>query len=95
MANQIKALCAEHGQDYTALQKTRADLFQSRYRNQKVGSQAGIYSFSLPPSAFDFFTAMADTYFSVSEELVNNHKDDPCTPEDKALQKKLHGQWAQ
>jgi coproporphyrinogen III oxidase len=95
MATPIKALCAEHGQDYNALQKTRAEFFKSHYRNQKVGSQAGIYSFSLPESAFDFFTAMADTYFSVSEELVNKHKDEPCSPEDKALQSKLHGQWAQ
>jgi coproporphyrinogen III oxidase len=95
MATRIKALCTEHGQDYQAMQKTRAEFFKSSYRKQAVGSHAGIYSFSLPDNSFDFFTAMADAYFKVSEELVNIHKDDPSTPDDLALQKKFHGQWAQ
>ena len=95
MANQIKALCAEYGQDYAAMQKTRADFFKSRYRKQPVGSHAGIYSFTLPENSFDFFSQLADAYFDISEQLVNLHKDEPFTPEDKALQQKLHGQWAQ
>ena len=47
-ADGMKELCASHGQDYNQLRKIRADFFVSKYRKEKVGSHAGIYSFQLP-----------------------------------------------
>ncbi|MCP4715317.1 MAG: coproporphyrinogen III oxidase, partial [Deltaproteobacteria bacterium] len=95
VAGRIRSLCEQHGLDYRALQKTRADFFQSKYRPGPVGSHAGIYSFSQPESDFAFFKEMGVVYFEIYEELVARHGSEPFGSEDKAHQHKLHGQWAQ
>jgi coproporphyrinogen III oxidase len=94
-ADGMKELCARHGQDYQKLQKIRADFFMSKYRKEKVGSHAGIYSFHLEEKDFDFFKEMAETFFKIYGTIVARGKDKSFTEEDKALSLKIHGLWTQ
>ncbi len=52
-AEKIESVCNNHGQDYEALRKVRADFFQSKYRKCNVGSHAGIYFFYLVVSSIN------------------------------------------
>lgn len=94
-AEGMKELCAAHGQDYDRLQKTRADFFVSKYRKEKVGSHAGIYSFQLPEKEFPFFTGIADAFFRLYGEIVAKGRLRPFTQEEAALRLQVHGIWTQ
>jgi coproporphyrinogen III oxidase len=94
-AEGMKQLCGRHGQDYEKLRKTRADFFMSKYRKEKVGAHAGIYSFHLEDNHFDFFKEMAEAFFTLYTGIVEKRKGKPFTDEEKKLMKKIHGVWAQ
>jgi len=94
-AEGIKELCNRHGEDYEKLRKTRADFFMSKYRKEKVGSHAGIYSFHLEEKEFDFFKDMAETFFKMYGAIVVKRKGRSFTEKDSALRLKIHGIWAQ
>ena len=94
-AKGMKELCTRHGQDYVKLQKTRADLFISKYRKEKVGSHAGIYSFNLEGKDFDFFKDIAKTFFKLYGDVVERRKGKSFSKKEKNLRQKIHGIWAQ
>jgi len=94
-ADGMKELCASHGQDYNRLQKTRADFFVSKYRKDKVGSHAGIYSFQLEEKDFTFFKGIAETFFRLYGAIVEKGKARPFTPEDAESKLLIHGLWTQ
>lgn len=94
-ANGMKELCSHHGQDYEKLRKTRADFFISKYRKEKVGSHAGIYSFHLEEKDFDFFKDMAETFFKVYGAIVEKRKGESFTEKESDLMLKIHGIWTQ
>ena len=94
-ADGMNELCASHGQDYNQLQKTRADFFVSKYRKDKVGSHAGIYSFQLAEKDFTFFKEIAETFFRLYGEIVEKGKTRPFTPEDVESKLLIHGIWTQ
>ena len=94
-AGGMKELCNRHGQDYEKLRKTRADFFMSKYRKEKVGSHAGIYSFHLKEKDFDFFKDMAETFFVVYGDIVGKRKGKSFTEKEKNLRLKIHGIWTQ
>ena len=70
-AEGIKKLCEDHCQDYVQLQKTRADFFVSKYRHEKVGSHAGIYSFQLSDHTFSFFKGISEAFFVAAGTTVS------------------------
>ncbi len=94
-AEGMKKLCTRHGKDYGKMRKTRADFFVSKYRREKVGSHAGIYSFNLEDKDFDFFKDMAETFFKSYADIVERGKVKPFTEGDRDLQLKIQGLWAQ
>ena len=94
-ADKIKQVCINHGQDYESMKKVRADFFKSKYRNENVGSHAGIYFFYLEEEKFSFFKDMTETFFKVYGELVEKRKDESYSRDEKELKLKLHGEWAQ
>jgi len=94
-AEGIKKLCEDHGQDYVQLQKIRADFFVSKYRKEKVGSHAGIYSFQLPGDAFPFFKGVSDAFFNLYREILDRGKDRIFTARDQEKKQEIHGLWAQ
>jgi coproporphyrinogen III oxidase len=94
-ANGMKELCASHEKDYNALRKTRADFFISKYRKEKVGSHAGIYSFQLEEKEFTFFKGIAETFFRLYGEIVEKGKARPFTPKDAESKLFIHGIWTQ
>jgi coproporphyrinogen III oxidase len=91
----MKQLCAHHGQDYEKMRKTRADFVMSKYRKEKVGAHAGIYSFHLEDTYFDFFKEMAESFFTLYTGIVEKRKGKPFTDEERKLMQKIHGVWAQ
>jgi coproporphyrinogen III oxidase len=94
-ADGMKELCASHGQDYNQLRKTREDFFVSKYRKEKVGSHAGIYSFQLEEKDFSFFKGIADGFFQRYGEIIERGKARPYTPEDVESKLLIHGIWTQ
>jgi coproporphyrinogen III oxidase len=94
-ASRMRWACRQHNQDYEALKKIRADFFKSKYTGEKVGTHAGVYFFFLEEKHFPFFRDMAETFFSVYGEIVEQRKDTPVSPRDLEHRLKLHGQWAQ
>ncbi len=94
-ASRIQKICQQQGQDYEQLRRIRADFFQSKFRNTKVGSHTGIYSFALSGDAFDFIKAMTDTFFDTYSEIVQQYNCIEFTDDDKLQQQKLHGEWAE
>ena len=94
-ANGMKELCTAHGQDYNQLRKTRADFFVSKYRKEKVGSHAGIYSFKLEEKDFTFFKEIAAAFFQLYGEIIERGKARPFTPEDLEKKQVVHGLWVQ
>jgi len=94
-ADGMKELCSRHGQDYEKLRKTRADFFMSKYRKEKVGSHAGIYSFQLEEKDFEFFKDMAEVFFVMYSDIVDKTKGKLFTEKEERLRLKIHGLWAQ
>jgi coproporphyrinogen III oxidase len=94
-ADGIKELCTRHEQDYERLRKVRADYFMSKYRKEKVGSHAGIYSFHLEEKDFEFFKEIAKTFFKTYAVIVEREKGKSFTEKEKELRLKIHGIWAQ
>lgn len=94
-ADGMKELCTRHGKDYAKMRKTRADFFISKYRKEKVGSHAGIYSFHLDDKDFDFFKDMAETFFKRYADIVERGKARPFTERDRDRKLKIQGLWAQ
>lgn len=94
-ADRMRSLCEQHGQDYEALRKVRADFFQSKYRKINVGSHAGIYYFYLEPGQMNFYKQMAATLFDAYRIIVEKNKNFPFDQTDIDHKYKLHGQWAQ
>jgi coproporphyrinogen III oxidase len=94
-ADKIRSKCDTHGVDYEALRKVRIDFFKSKYTKENVGAHAGIYFFQLAPEKFSFFKDMTDAFFEAYQALIETHKDEPVSAEDKAHQQMLHGKWAQ
>lgn len=94
-SSRIREICQNHGQDYDRLQRVRAEFFQSKFRKTKVGSHAGIYSFALPENAMDFIKALTDTFFTTYAKIVAQYNPISFSTEDKLLQEKLHGEWAE
>jgi len=91
----MKELCKRHEQDYEKLRKVREDFFVSKYRKDKVGSHAGIYSFHLEEKDFEFFKDMAGTFFKTYGAIVEKGKGKSFTEEERALMLKTHGIWTQ
>lgn len=94
-AEGMKELCTRHGKDYVKMRKTRADFFISKYRKEKVGSHAGIYSFNLEEKDFDFFKDIAETFFKRYGDIVERGKGKHFTESERDLKLKVHGAWAQ
>lgn len=94
-ADGIKDLCKTHGQNYNELRQVRIDFFKSKYRKENVGSHAGIYSFHLAEKDYAFFQGMADTFFTLYGELVEQHNPEAFTENDLEHKQKLHGIWTQ
>jgi coproporphyrinogen III oxidase len=94
-AEGMKKLCEDHCQDYVQLQKTRADFFVSKYRHEKVGSHAGIYSFQLSGNTFPFFKGISEAFFNLYSEILDRGKDRPFTARDQEKKQAIHGLWAQ
>ena len=94
-AEGMKELCKRHEQDYEKLRKVREDFFVSKYRKDKVGSHAGIYSFHLEEKYFEFFKDMAKTFFKTYGVIVEKRKGKSFTEEEKTLMLKTHGIWTQ
>ena len=94
-AEGMKELCKRHEQDYEKLRKVREDFFVSKYRKDKVGSHAGIYSFHLEEKDFEFFKDMAKTFFKTYGAIVEKRKGKGFTEEERALMLKTHGIWTQ
>jgi coproporphyrinogen III oxidase len=67
----------------------------SKYRKEKVGSHAGIYSFQLPDDAFPFLKGVSDAFFNLYREILDRGKDRIFTARDQEKKQEIHGLWAQ
>jgi coproporphyrinogen III oxidase len=94
-ADGMKELCREHGQDYEKLRKTRADFFVSKFRNEKVGSHAGIYAFHLEAKEFPFFKDIAECFFRLYGILVEKGGKRNFTADEQQRMREIHGVWVE
>ncbi len=94
-AEGMKELCHEHGQDYEKLRKTRADFFVSKFRNENVGSHAGIYAFHLEAREFPFFKDVAEYFFRLYGILVEKGGKRGFTAEEQRRMREIHGVWVE
>ncbi len=94
-AQRIARVCDDHNQEFSKLQKNRADFFKSKLTSEKVGAHAGIYIFSLDVECIKIFKDMADVFFDAYAEIIDLHSNDAYAGRDKIYQQVLHGKWAQ
>lgn len=94
-ARGMQEMCGEHGKDYETLRKTRADFFISKFRNAKVGSHAGIYSFHLEAKDFLFVKDMAESFFRLYGILVEKGGKQNFTADEQERMRAIHGTWVE
>ncbi len=91
----MQELCGGHGQDYQVLRKTRADFFVSKFRNAKVGSHAGIYTFHLEAKDFPFVKDMAEHFFRLYGILAEKGGKRNFTADEQQRMREIHGTWVE
>jgi len=94
-AGGMQELCGGHGQDYQVLRKTRADFFVSKFRNAKVGSHAGIYTFHLEAKDFPFVKDMAEHFFRLYGILAEKGGKRNFTADEQQRMREIHGTWVE